>query len=196
MVGVGSVINTARVEPGATVAVIGCSGVGVSVIQGARLCGAAVIVGVDTNETKHELARRFGATHTVHPDNLAELSGLLTAGEGFDYAFEVVGLPQTIRSAWGAARRGGLVVIVGAGRVDHKVEFTPFELLFDGKNMASSLYGNADVRRDYHRLLALWRAGRLDLEGMITQRITLDGIEGALDALGQGEVIRQVINYD
>jgi S-(hydroxymethyl)glutathione dehydrogenase/alcohol dehydrogenase len=196
MTGVGSVINTAKVEPGATVAVIGCGGVGTSVIQGARLSGAAVIVGVDTNETKHELARRFGATHAVHPDNLAELSGLLTAGEGFDYAFEVVGLPQTIRSAWGAARRGGLVVIVGAGRADHKVEFTPFELLFDGKNIASSLYGNADVRRDYQRLLALWRAGRLDLEGMITQRITLDGLEDALEALGQGEVIRQVISYD
>ena len=115
MTGVGAVINTAKVEPGATVAVVGCGGVGISAIQGARLSGAAVIVAIDTNETKHELARRFGATHAVHPDNLAELSGQLTGGEGFDYAFEVVGLPQTIRTAWGAARRGGLVVIVGAG---------------------------------------------------------------------------------
>jgi len=196
MTGVGAVINTAKVGPGATVAVIGCGGVGISVIQGARLSGASAIVAVDTNETKHELARRFGATHAVHPDGLAELSGQLTGGEGFDYAFEVVGLPQTIRSAWTAARRGGLVVIVGAGRPDHKVEFTPFELLFDGKHLAASLYGGADVRRDYHRLLDLWRAGRLDLEGMITQRITLDGLEDALEALGQGEVIRQVINYD
>jgi len=196
MTGVGAAINTAQVGPGSTVAVIGCGGVGISVIQGARLSGAAVIVAVDTNETKHDLARRFGATHAVHPDNLAELSASLTSGEGFDYAFEVVGLPQTIRSAWSAARRGGTVVIVGAGRADHQVEFTPFELLFDGKHMMASLYGSADVRRDYHRLLDLWRAGRLDLEGMITHRVTLDDLDDALDALGQGEVIRQVISYD
>jgi S-(hydroxymethyl)glutathione dehydrogenase/alcohol dehydrogenase len=195
MTGVGAVINTAKVRPGETVAVIGCGGVGISVIQGARLSGAAVIVAVDTNTTKHDLARQFGATHAVHPDNLAELSGQLTAGEGFDYAFEVVGLPLTIRTAWTTARRGGTVVIVGAGRADQQVKFSPFELLFDGKQMVASLYGSADVRTDYHRLLSLWRSGRLDLEGMITQRVTLEGLDDALAALGRGDVIRQVINY-
>ena len=90
MTGVGAVINTAKAEPGATVAVIGCGGVGIAAIQGARLSGAAVIVGVDPVEAKHEVARRFGATHAVHPDKLAELSAELTGGEGFDYAFEVV----------------------------------------------------------------------------------------------------------
>jgi S-(hydroxymethyl)glutathione dehydrogenase / alcohol dehydrogenase len=193
MTGVGAVINTAKVEPGATVAVIGCGGVGIAAIQGARLSGAAVIVGVDPVEGKHEVARRFGATHAVHPDNLAELSAEITGGEGFDYAFEVVGAPRTIRTAWGAARRGGTVVIVGAGRADQQVEFTPFELLFDGKRMLASLYGSADVRRDYARLLGLWRAGRLDLEGMITQRLRLDDLDQGLAALGHGDVIRQVI---
>jgi S-(hydroxymethyl)glutathione dehydrogenase / alcohol dehydrogenase len=196
MTGVGAVINTARVEPGATVAVIGCGGVGISAIQGARLSGAAVIVGVDTVESKHEAARRFGATAAVHPDHLGELSAELTGGEGFDYAFEVVGTPQTIRAAWAAARRGGTVVVVGAGRADQQVEFTPFELLFDGKKMLASLYGSADVRRDYARLLGLWRAGRLDLEGMITQRLKLDDIDHALSALGHGDVIRQVIIHE
>jgi S-(hydroxymethyl)glutathione dehydrogenase / alcohol dehydrogenase len=195
MTGVGSVINTAKVPPASTVAVIGCGGVGMSVIQAARIAGAAVIAAVDTNAIKHETARRFGATHAVHPDDLAGLSAELTGGEGFDYAFEVVGLPQTIRAAWAAARRGGTVVIVGAGRADQQVEFTPFELLFDGKQLLASLYGSADIRRDYHRLLDLWRAGRLDLEGMITQRITLDDVEDALAALGTGEVVRQVISY-
>jgi S-(hydroxymethyl)glutathione dehydrogenase / alcohol dehydrogenase len=195
MTGVGAVINTARVEPGASVAVIGCGGVGISAIQGARLSGAAVIVGVDPVESKHEVARRFGATNAVHPDKLGELSAELTGGEGFDYAFEVVGTPQTIRTAWSAARRGGTVVIVGAGRADQQVEFTPFELLFDGKKMLASLYGEADVRRDYNRLLGLWRAGRLDLEGMITQRLKLDDLDEGLAALGRGDVIRQVINY-
>jgi S-(hydroxymethyl)glutathione dehydrogenase / alcohol dehydrogenase len=193
MTGVGAVINTAKVEPGATVAVIGCGGVGISAIQGARLSGAAVIVGVDPVESKHEVARRFGATHAVHPDKLGELSAELTGGEGFDYAFEVVGTPGTIRAAWSAARRGGTVVIVGAGRADQQVEFTPFELLFDGKKMLSSLYGEADVRRDYNRLLGLWRAGRLDLKGMITQRLELDDLDEGLAALGRGDVIRQVI---
>ena len=193
MTGVGAVINTAKVEPGATVAVIGCGGVGIAAIQGARLSGAAVIVGVDPVEAKHEVARRFGATHAVHPDKLGELSAELTGGEGFDYAFEVVGAPQTIRTAWGAARRGGTVVIVGAGRADQQVEFTPFELLFDGKKMLASLYGAADVRRDYARMLGLWRAGLLDLEGMITQRLKLDDLDQGLAALGRGDVIRQVI---
>jgi S-(hydroxymethyl)glutathione dehydrogenase/alcohol dehydrogenase len=196
MTGVGAVINTARVEPGATVAVIGCGGVGIAAIQGARLSGAAVIVGVDTVPAKHEAARRFGATHAVHPDQLAGLSAEVTGGEGFDYAFEVVGTPQTIRAAWTAARRGGTVVVVGAGRADQQVEFTPFELLFDGKKMLGSLYGSADVRRDYARMLGLWRAGRLDLEGMITQRLKLDDIDHALGALGHGDVIRQVIIHD
>ena len=196
MTGVGAVINTAKVEPGASVAVIGCGGVGISAIQGARLSGAAVIVGVDPVEGKHELARRFGATHAVHPDKLAELSAEITGGEGFDYAFEVVGAPATIRTAWSAARRGGTVVIVGAGRADQQVEFTPFELLFDGKKMLASLYGTADVRRDYARLLGLWRAGRLDLEGMITHRLKLDDLDQGLAALGQGDVIRQVIIHD
>jgi S-(hydroxymethyl)glutathione dehydrogenase/alcohol dehydrogenase len=196
MTGVGAVINTAKVEPGATVVVIGCGGVGIAAIQGARLSGASVIVGVDTVESKHDAARRFGATHAVQPDQLAALSAELTGGEGFDYAFEVVGTPQTIRAAWTAARRGGTVVVVGAGRPDQQVEFTPFELLFDGKTMLGSLYGAADVRRDYARLLGLWRAGRLDLEGMITQRIRLDEVDQALAALGQGDVIRQVIIHD
>ena len=191
--GVGAVINTARVEPGATVAVIGCGGVGTAVIQGARLSGAAVIAAVDPVESKHEAARSFGATHAVHPDNMGELSAELTGGEGFDYAFEVVGTPQTIRAAWSAARRGGTVVIVGAGPADQQVEFSPFELLFDGKKMLASLYGSADVRRDYARLLGLWRAGRLDLEGMITQRLKLDDIDTALAAMGSGDIVRQVI---
>jgi S-(hydroxymethyl)glutathione dehydrogenase/alcohol dehydrogenase len=107
-----------------------------------------------------------------------------------------VGTPLTIRAAWGAARRGGTVVIVGAGRADQQVEFTSFELLFDGKQRLASVYGSADVGRDFPRLVSLWRAGRLDLEGMITQRIRLDDLDRALAALGQGDVIRQVVIHD
>jgi S-(hydroxymethyl)glutathione dehydrogenase/alcohol dehydrogenase len=196
MTGVGAVINTARVEPGSTVAVIGCGGVGISAIQGARLSGASVIVGVDPVPAKHELARQFGATHAVTPDELPALGAELTGGENFDYVFEVVGQAATIRAAWQATRRGGTTVVVGAGSVEQKVEFSAFELLFDNKNLVGSLYGWANVRRDYARLLGLWRAGRLDLEGMISRRLRLDDVNDALDAMKQGEVVRQVILFD
>jgi S-(hydroxymethyl)glutathione dehydrogenase/alcohol dehydrogenase len=196
MTGVGAVINTADVRPGAAVAVIGCGGVGIAAIQGARLAGAAVIVGVDRVAGKHDVARRFGATHTVTPDGLSDLSTEVTGGEGFDYAFDVVAVPQTLRAAWTATRRGGAVVVVGAGRADHHVEFSPFELLFEGKRILPSLYGSADVRRDFPRLLDLWRAGRLDLAGMISHRLSLDEVDDALAALGRGDVVRQIIVHD
>ena len=114
--GVGAAVNTAQVEVGSSVVVFGCGGVGISAIQGARLCGAAEIVAVDTVPEKLEDAKRFGATHGVHPDNLAEVSAEVTGGEGFDYAFECIGIAPTFRAAWDATRRGGTTVIVGAGR--------------------------------------------------------------------------------
>lgn len=196
MTGVGAVINTAAVRPGETVVIIGCGGVGIAAIQGARLAGAAVIVAVDLVESKHELALRFGATGAVTPDGLSDLATELTGGEGFDYAFDVVATPRTLRTAWTAVRRGGTVVVVGAGRADQTVEFSPFELLFEGKRIIPSFYGSADARRDYGRLLDLWRAGRLDLAGMISYRLRLDDVGDALAALGRGDVIRQVIVHD
>jgi S-(hydroxymethyl)glutathione dehydrogenase/alcohol dehydrogenase len=193
MTGVGAVVNTAQVRPGDTVVVIGCGGVGISAIQGARLSGAAIIAAVDTVPAKLDVARRFGATHAVRSEQLSDLVTEITGGEGFDYAFDVVALPQTLRAAWGATRRGGTVVVVGAGRAEHQVEFNPFELLFEGKKIIPSLYGSAYPPRDFPRLIALWRAGRLDLEGMISHRLRLEQADEALAALGRGDVIRQVI---
>ncbi|NIL55827.1 alcohol dehydrogenase catalytic domain-containing protein [Salinispora arenicola] len=196
MTGVGAVVNTARVAPGATVAVIGCGGVGIAAVQGARLAGAAVVVAVDTVEAKQQTALRFGATHGCGPDHLGELSTQITGGEGFDTVLDVVAVPQTLRTAWTAARRGGTVVVVGAGRSDQQVAFSPFELLFEGKTITSSLYGAAQAPRDFDRLFDLWRAGRLDLTNMITHRLRLGDVGDALAALGRGDVIRQVIRYD
>lgn len=196
MTGVGAVINTARVEPGSTVVVIGCGGVGISVIQGARLAGAAQIVAVDPVLDKHEPALRFGATHATTPEGLAALNGELAGNMGFDYTFDVVGIPATIRSAWDNARRGGTVVIVGAGRADMMVEFSAQELFLHDKRLLGSFYGGAHVHRDYHRLLSLWRSGKLDLDGMISKRITLDEINDGLDALrGPGGLIRQIVTF-
>lgn len=196
LTGVGAAINTAKIEPGATVVVIGCGGVGISTIQGARLAGAATIVAVDPIVGKHEQAKHFGATHATTPEGLQELNGQLTASEGFDYAFDVVGLPVTIRSAFDIARRGGTVVVVGAGRGDAMVQFSAQELFLHEKRILGSFYGSADVRRDYHRMLALWQAGRLDLAGMISRRIKLTDINDGLQALRAGNLIRQVVLFD
>jgi S-(hydroxymethyl)glutathione dehydrogenase/alcohol dehydrogenase len=196
MTGVGAVLKTAKVKPGSTVVVIGCGGVGLSVIQGARIAGARAIVAVDTMQAKHEVALRFGATHATLPAGLADVAGAATDGDGFDYAFEAVGLPQTIRSAWSAARRGGMVIVVGAGRMDDMVEFSAFELMFDAKTLVGSLYGSANPKLDYPRLLELWRGGQLDLDGLISHRIRLEDVDEALGALGRGDVIRQVVIHD
>lgn len=195
MTGVGAAINTARVQPGSSVAVIGAGGVGIAVIQGARIAGAAEIVAADPVLAKHEMARSFGATHATTPEGLAELRTELTDGHGFDYVFEVVGSAQTIRSAYEATRRGGTTIVVGAGRMESMVQFSAYELFFDEKKILGCLYGSADVRVDFHRLLRLWRQGKLDLEGMITRRVTLDEVNDAFEAMKRGEVIRQVIEF-
>lgn len=191
--GVGAAVNRAKVAVGSSVVVFGCGGVGIAAIQGARLCGAAEIVGVDMVAEKLDDARRFGATHAVQPDGLAAAKAELTGGEGFDYALECVGSAPTFRAAWDATRRGGTTVIVGAGRGDATLELNGFEMFFSEKSLLGSYYGSADVRIEFHRLLRLWRAGRLDLEGMISRRIGLEGINDGLQALARGEVIRQVI---
>lgn len=191
--GVGAAINTARIVPGSSVVVFGCGGVGISVIQGARIAGAAEIVAVDLVEGKREDAKRFGATHAVGPDELEGLKNEITGGVGFDYAFEAIGLPQTIRATYDATRRGGMAVVVGVGRMDQMVEFNAFELFYDEKTLQGTIYGSADVRRDFHRLLRLWRTGRLDLEGMISKKIGLKDINQAFTDMQEGQVIRSVV---
>jgi S-(hydroxymethyl)glutathione dehydrogenase/alcohol dehydrogenase len=194
--GVGAAINTARVRPGSTVAVIGCGGVGLSVIQGARISGARTILAIDPLESKHELARKVGATHTVTPDGVPDALNELTGGAGFDYGFEVVGKAVTIQSAWQITRGGGDVIVVGAGAVDDMVSISAFSLLFEGKRLLSSLYGEADVRRDFPFFAKLHKAGQLDLESMISSRIRLADLNDAVTALKGGEVFRQIVLMD
>ncbi|PXY24964.1 Zn-dependent alcohol dehydrogenase [Prauserella sp. PE36] len=195
LTGVGAVLNTAKVTPGSAVVVIGCGGVGISVLQGARIAGATTIVAVDPVEAKHDVARRFGATHATTPEGLAELKESLTGAEGFDHAFDVVGLPATIRSAWDNARRGGSVIIVGAGKADAMVQFSAQELFLHDKKILGSFYGSAHVHRDTARMLKFWRAGLLDLDGMISRRLGFSEINDGLGVLRQGtsDVIRQVV---
>jgi S-(hydroxymethyl)glutathione dehydrogenase / alcohol dehydrogenase len=195
MTGVGAAINTAKVTPGSSVVVFGCGGVGIAAIQGARVAGAAEIVAVDLNDGKLEDALRFGATRACKPDELDSVKLQVTGGDGFDFAFEAIGLPLTMRASYDAIRRGGTACIVGVGKLDEFVQFSAFELFFSEKTLVGSYYGSADVRSDFDKMLRLWQAGRLDLEGMISRRIGLDDINDAFAAMQRGEVIRQVISF-
>jgi S-(hydroxymethyl)glutathione dehydrogenase/alcohol dehydrogenase len=192
--GVGAAINTAKVEPGSKVVVFGCGGVGIAAIQGAHVAGASIIVAVDLNEDKLELAKSFGATHGCKPDDLAALQGELT-GDGFDYSFEAIGLPVTMRAAYDAVRRGGTACVIGVGAMDKEVSFNGFEIFFSEKNFMGSYYGSVDVRSDFHRLLSLWKSGQLNLDGMITNRMKIDEINEAFDIMRKGEAIRTVITF-
>lgn len=195
MTGVGAALNTAKVQPGSKVAVFGCGGVGSSVIQGARIAGATQIVAVDLVESKLEEAKKFGATHAVTPGQFGAANMEVTGGRGFDYAFEVIGRPETIRNAWDATRRGGMTIVVGAGRMDAMVPFSAFELFYQERTLKGCWYGSANVRLDFPKLLAFWRNGMLDLEGMISQRIDLGQINEAFEACAKGEVVRSLIEF-
>lgn len=191
--GLGAALNTADLEAGSSVAVIGCGGVGISVVQGARLRGAAEIVAVDPVASRREAALRFGATKAVAPDELPSLKQELTGGEGFDHVFEVVGKSATARTAYEQTRRGGTLVVVGAGAMDDFLQLNMFELFFDEKRILPSLYGGGDVVRSYARAIALWRSGRIDLAGLITHRVPLAGINEAIDQMRTGAALRTCI---
>ncbi|MFJ2769888.1 Zn-dependent alcohol dehydrogenase [Streptomyces sp. NPDC087300] len=191
--GLGAAINTADVAAGSSVAVIGCGGVGISAIQGARLKGAAQIVAVDPVASRREAALKFGATEAVAPDELADAKQRITAGEGFDYVFEVVGKSATARTAYETTRRGGTLCVVGAGAMDDHLQLNMFELFFDEKKILPSMYGGGDVLTSYERAIALWRAGRIDLEGLITHRVQLAEINEALDQMRTGAALRTCI---
>lgn len=195
MTGVGSVLNVADVKPGDSVAIVGCGGVGVSVIQGARVAGAETIVAIDMVDKKLAWAKQFGATHAVTPADSEDAKNQLTAGEGYDHVFEVVGAPATIRSAYDLTRRGGQTIIVGVGRAEESVSFSPFELFFMDRRILPSVFGRANVPDDFHRMIGLWRDGKLDLESMVTSRMPLEDVNDAFEAMRGGEVIRQTLTF-
>jgi S-(hydroxymethyl)glutathione dehydrogenase/alcohol dehydrogenase len=193
--GVGAALNTAQVEPGSTVAVIGCGGVGQAVIQGARIAGAARIFAVDPVELKRKSAEQLGATDLIDPadgDPVGQVQAL-TGGRGADYAFEVIGLPETIVQAYATARRGGTAVVVGMPRMDSMVTLPGFGLFYEEKRLLGCVYGSAQVRRDFPRFISLVETGRLDLGAMVSRRIRLDEVNDAFRAMQAGEVIRSVI---
>jgi S-(hydroxymethyl)glutathione dehydrogenase/alcohol dehydrogenase len=190
--GVGAALNTARIQPGSSVAVIGLGGVGIAAVQAARVAGAAHIVAVDPVALRRGWALKFGATEAVVPEELADLSARLTGGEGFDYVLEAVGKPATVRAAFDCARRGGSITVVGAGSAQEQIPVSLYELLTE-KKIQGSYYGGADVAETFDKVITLWRAGRLDLEGMITHRLGIEDINDAVTQMYTGEALRTTL---
>jgi S-(hydroxymethyl)glutathione dehydrogenase/alcohol dehydrogenase len=195
LTGVGAAINTAKLRPGEAVAVIGCGGVGINVIQGARLAGANPIVAIDTVEAKLDMAERFGATHRVNAANGDAVSEVqqLTGGRGADAAFEVVGVPALERQAFDMTRRGGRAVFVGMAGFGDEVTLPSLFLALGEKNVLGCYYGSCDPKRDIPRFLDLWKAGKLDLEGLVSQTSKLEDVNGAFEDMEAGKVIRTVL---
>ena len=195
MTGVGAALNTARVEAGSTVAVFGCGGIGLSIVQGARIAGAGQVIAVDTLDIKLEMARGFGATHTVIAEQAHEFILELTEQRGADYCFEAVGIGALMQAAEAATRPGGTCTVVGVGKLEDQFVLSPFMLPIFGKSILGSMYGGCNPARDFPRLLDYYREGKLDLDGMITNTYSIDQAPQAFADLEAGVNARGVILY-
>jgi S-(hydroxymethyl)glutathione dehydrogenase/alcohol dehydrogenase len=195
--GVGAVFNTAKVEPGASVAVFGCGGVGLNVVQGAAIAGAERIIAIDTLQEKLDLAKRFGATDTILAkpgEDTAKALKKMTGG-GPDYAFECVGAGALAETAYRAIRRGGKAVIVGVARATDSATFKPMTMVFEEKTLQGSYFGSSVPRIDFPRMLQLYMAGRLKLDELITHRYGIDAAPQAFADLESGRNARGVIVF-
>ena len=195
MAGLGAAINTGGVSRGDTVAVFGCGGVGDAAIEGSRLAGATTIVAVDIDDRKLETARRFGATHTVNSttEDPVEAIRAATGGFGADVVIEAIGLPETYRQAFEARDLAGTVVLVGVPRPDMTIELPFLDVFGRGGALKSSWYGDCLPERDFPMLVDLHLQGRLDLEGFVSERISLEDVEEAFHRMESGEVLRSVV---
>lgn len=195
--GVGAVVNTARVEPGMTVAVVGCGGVGLSAIQAAVLSGAACVIAIDPVELKRESALRAGASVALAPGGSlpAEVAGL-TEDRGVDVAIEAVGSAGTITTAWQITRRGGTVVVVGAAAPAEVVPLGAADLVLSRKTIKGSIFAGGDAQKLIPLIVSLAEAGRFDLRSLVSKTIGLDDVSAAFEDMQQGRVTRSVIAYD
>jgi S-(hydroxymethyl)glutathione dehydrogenase / alcohol dehydrogenase len=197
MTGVGAVLNTACVAAGDTVAVVGCGGVGLNVVQGAAIAGAGRIVALDRVSEKLQLARELGATDTVQTgksDDPVAVVRELTGG-GADHSFEAVGRPDTITLAIDVTGVGGQAVLVGMAPPEARVAIDPLRLTTSERAVRGSWYGSTRPFRDVPRLIDLYRSGRLQLERLVT-RCSLDQVNDALAAMETGSLARSVIVYE
>ncbi|OGT56493.1 MAG: S-(hydroxymethyl)glutathione dehydrogenase/class III alcohol dehydrogenase [Gammaproteobacteria bacterium RIFCSPHIGHO2_12_FULL_63_22] len=196
--GIGAVIYTAKVEPGSKVVVFGLGGIGLNVVQGARLAGADMIVGVDLNPGRRAMAEKFGMTHFVNP---AEVEGdlvpylvNLTKG-GADYSFECIGNTKVMRQALECCHKGwGTSVIIGVAEAGAEISTRPFQLV-TGRNWRGSAFGGARGRTDVPKIVDWYMDGKIDIDSLITHTMPLEKINEAFDLMHRGESIRSVIVY-
>jgi S-(hydroxymethyl)glutathione dehydrogenase/alcohol dehydrogenase len=197
--GIGAVINTAKVEPGSNVVVFGLGGIGLNVIQGARFVGANMIVGVDLNPAKKEMAERFGMTHFVNPkevdgDIVAHLVEL--TGGGADYSFECIGNVTTMRQALECAHKGwGESIIIGVAGAGQEISTRPFQLV-TGRSWRGTAFGGARGRTDVPKIVDWYMDGKIEIDAMITHTMPLADINNAFDLMHAGESIRSVVLFD
>jgi S-(hydroxymethyl)glutathione dehydrogenase / alcohol dehydrogenase len=196
--GIGAVINTAKVEPGANVVVFGLGGIGLNVVQGARMAGAHMIVGVDLNPAREALARKFGATHFVNPSDVAGdlVPHLveLTAG-GADYSFECIGNVDVMRQALECCHRGwGVSVIIGVAGAGQEIKTRPFQLV-TGRVWKGTAFGGARGRTDVPKIVDWYMEGKIDIDDLITHKLPLDRINEGFDLMHKGESIRTVVEF-
>ena len=196
--GIGAVINTAKVEPGANVVVFGLGGIGLNVVQGARLAGADMIVGVDLNNARKPLAEKFGLTHFVNPK---EVGGDLVAhlveltGGGADYSFECIGNVVVMRQALECCHRGwGTSVIVGVAGAGQEIKTRPFQLV-TGRNWKGTAFGGARGRTDVPKIVDWYMDGKINIDDLITHVMPLEDINKAFDLMHSGESIRSVVTF-
>ncbi len=196
--GIGAVINTAKVEPGANVVVFGLGGIGLNVIQGARLAGANKIIGVDLNDTKKPLAENFGMTHFVNPkkvgDDLIAYLVDLTDG-GADYSFECIGNVNTMRQALECCHRGwGVSVIIGVAGAGQEISTRPFQLV-TGRVWKGTAFGGAKSRTQVPQIVDWYMDGKINIDDLITHTMPLEDINNAFHLMHEGESIRSVVNF-
>lgn len=196
--GIGAVVNTAKVEPGSNVVVFGLGGIGLNVIQGARMVGADKIIGVDLNPAKKEMAERFGMTHFVNP---AEVEGDLVpylvdiTGGGADYSFECIGNVTTMRQALECAHKGwGESIIIGVAGAGQEISTRPFQLV-TGRSWRGTAFGGASGRTDVPKIVDWYMDGKIEIDPMITHTLSLDEINKGFDLMHRGESIRSVVVY-
>ncbi len=196
--GIGAVIHTAKVEPGANVVVFGLGGIGLNVIQGARLAGADMIVGVDINPAREPLARQLGLTHFVNPK---ELKGDLVphlvemTGGGADYSFECVGNVDLMRQALECCHRGwGESIVIGVAGAGQEIKTRPFQLV-TGRVWKGSAFGGARGRTDVPKIVDWYMDKKIDIDSLITHKLPLDRINDAFDLMHSGESIRAVVEF-
>lgn len=195
--GVGAVFNAARVRPGSSVAVFGAGGVGLNVVQGARIAGARQIIAVDLRPNKLEWARDFGATDGVDASTGDPVDQVraLTGGKGVDYAFEVIGTPATMRQAYDSLAKRGMAVVLGVTPMTAEIPVPALPLVFEERTLTGSIYGAGAPRVEIPRLIDLYRAGQLKLDELLTRAYRFERINEAYGALERGELARGVVTF-